>query len=1064
MPCMRAVAGPAAVLSGIVIALLSLSCGPVLAAAPPTLMAILGAAANDNLGRSVAGVGDFNGDGYGDVIVGAPNNDLGGADAGAAYVYFGGPGADAVADLTLVGAAAGDYFGWSVGAAGDVNKDGYDDVIVGAYGNDAGGLAAGRAYVYFGGATPNAVADLTMTGAAASDWLGFSVGGAGDVNGDGYDDVIVGAYGNDAGGAAAGRAYVYFGGASPNNVADMTLTGAAASDWFGYSVAGAGDVNGDGYDDVVVGAYYNDAGGTNAGRAYVYYGGTAPDATADLTFTGAAAGDFFGRAVAGAGDVDGDGYDDVLVGAYLNDAGGADAGRAYLFYGGASTDLIPDVIYTGAAAGNYFGYALTALGDVNGDGYGDVAIGAYRNGAGGTDAGRAYVYYGGEAPDAVADITLTGAAAADAFGVAVGCVGDVNHDGHPDLIVAATGNDAAGTNAGAAYVYDVGPPPAAACRLSDEWGESTNMAYGYSVGGVGDMNGDGHDDVIVGDPQMFVLSGSNTLWQAGAAYVYLGGYWANDPEIEGAAVDDFLGTSVGGAGDVNGDGYGDAIVGAPGNDSGGTDAGRAYVYHGSAYPNSLEDWTLTGQAAYDRFGASVGTAGDVNGDGYADVIVGADNGFGTYGRAYVFHGGLSPDAVPDLVLTGAAAGDRFGCSVGTAGDVNGDGYADVIVGAYANDAGGTEAGRAYVYYGGPGADAVADLVLTGSAAGDDFGRSVGTAGDVNGDGYADVIVGAERNGAGGTNAGRAYVYYGGPGADAAADLVLTGTAGSYFGHSVGTAGDVNGDGYADVIVGALPGNGAAFVFYGGPSPDAAPDRTFSGPPGSGWFGASVAAAGDVNGDGFPDVIVGSPQDYDYKGGYVFDFNRYFVLSPNGGETWNIGSTRTVSWLGAERADVWISLNAGGTYELLAHDVGGADSNTISVTAPGTSSTQAWVKITPADLWTSGSDRSDAFFTVRDPAGVGPAGPNGLQLRAPWPNPASGVVRLGIELPTESVVSVSVFDLAGREVARPIAAERFAAGSVAREWRPADLAPGVYALRAVVGDVKLTQRLVWLGGR
>ena len=109
--------------------------------------------------------------------------------------------------------------------------------------------------------------------------------------------------------------------------------------------------------------------------------------------------------------------------------------------------------------------------------------------------------------------------------------------------------------------------------------------------------------------------------------------------------------------------------------------------------------------------------------------------------------------------------------MGTAGDVNGDGYADVIVGAHFNDAGGSNAGRAYVYYGGPAADAVADLILTGAAAGDLFGYSVGTAGDGNGDGFADVIVGAYQNDAGGTDAGRAYVYYGGPGADAVADLM-----------------------------------------------------------------------------------------------------------------------------------------------------------------------------------------------------------------------------------------------------------------------------------------------------
>ena len=172
-----------------------------------------------------------------------------------------------------------------------------------------------------------------------------------------------------------------------------------------------------------------------------------------------------------------------------------------------------------------------------------------------------------------------------------------------------------------------------------------------------------------------------------------------------------------------------------------------------------------GEAAFDNFGISVSGAGDVNGDGFADVIVGAylnDAGGGNAGRAYVYYGGPAADAVADLTLTGEAAGDEFGISVSGARDVNGDGFADVIVGANLNDAGGGEAGRAYVYYGGPGADAVADLTLTGEAAGDQFGYSVSGAGDVRGDGFADVIVGASLNDAGGLFAGRAYVYYGGP--------------------------------------------------------------------------------------------------------------------------------------------------------------------------------------------------------------------------------------------------------------------------------------------------------------
>jgi len=646
----------------------------------------------------------------------------------------------------------------------------------------------------------------------------------------------------------------------------------------------------------------------------------------------------------------------------------------------------------------------------------------------------------------------------------------VNHDGYPDLVVAATGNDAGGTNAGAAYVFDVGPPPAVAYRdavtLHD--GYSDEM-YGTAVGTAGDYNGDGYADLVVGAWRTI----TGTLL-TGEAYLYRGGAVVNPGSgLELAPWDaaDNFGGSVGTAGDVNGDGYADVVVGACGDPAFGY-VGKAYVHLGNADWTLGADWTLSTWRT-DYFGAAVGTAGDVNGDGYADLLVGAPRDYlaVTGGRAYIYFGGASLDTVADVTLAGATPGDGFGGAVATAGDVNGDGYDDVVVGASGNDAGGADAGRAYICFGGPAMDAAADVVLTGAGAGDDFGCSVAPAGDVNGDGYDDVVVGALTNDAGAPDAGRAYVYYGGTSPDGVADLVLTGTAEmGFFGRSVAGGADLNGDGYDDVVVGAdgeAPG-GRAHVFYGGPSPDATADRTLVGAYGGGSFGFAVATAGDVRGDGFPDLLAGAPFEYvpDSQDGtaHLVDVNRYIVLSPNGGEIWNIGSTHSVSWLGAERADVWISLNGGSTYSLVGHDVGGADSNVVSVTAPGTPTTQARVRVTPSDLWTTGSDRSDAVFTIRDPAGVGPTGPNGLRLAAPWPNPASSAVRLGLELPTESVVSVSVFDLAGREVARPIAAERFAAGTVAREWRPQGLAPGVYTVRARVGEAKLTQRLVWLGGR
>ena len=236
------------------------------------------------------------------------------------------------------------------------------------------------------------VQSMNFTGAAVGDYFGMSVSNAGDVNNDGDDDVIVGAPYNSAGGSYAGRAYLFFGGAAMDSSPDVILTGEAANDYLGYSVSGAGDVNNDGYADVIVGAIGNDAGGANAGRAYIFFGGTAMDSTADVIFTGEAAGDYFGGSVSGAGDVNNDGYGDVIVGARGNDAGGANAGRAYIYFGGASTDSTADVIFTGAAATDLFAYSVSGYGDVNNDGYSDVIVGARGNDAGGTDAGAAYTY------------------------------------------------------------------------------------------------------------------------------------------------------------------------------------------------------------------------------------------------------------------------------------------------------------------------------------------------------------------------------------------------------------------------------------------------------------------------------------------------------------------------------------------------------------------------------------------------------------------------------------------------------------------------------------------------
>jgi hypothetical protein len=349
--------------------------------------------------------------------------------------------------VILTGEAAEDVFGASVASAGDVNGDGFGDIIIGAFQNDAGGTNAGRVYIYFGGPVVDDIADVVFTGTIPNNFFGHVVTGAGDVNGDGYDDVIAAA---PAYNSFAGIAYIYYGGSSMDTIPDVTVTGVNPGDSFGSSMAYVGDVNGDNFADVLVGAY--DAFVNTAGKAYLYFGGVSMDSTADVVMNGEEVADVFGASVSSAGDVNGDGFSDVIVGALNNDAAGMDAGKAYIFFGGLSMDATPDVIMTGSAPGDNFGIVSTA-GDLNDDGFSDVIVGAIRNDAGGTNAGRAYVYFGATNMDSTADLIFTGEAEEDLFGLAVATAGDVNGDGISDIIIGAPYNDFTGTDAGKAYLY-----------------------------------------------------------------------------------------------------------------------------------------------------------------------------------------------------------------------------------------------------------------------------------------------------------------------------------------------------------------------------------------------------------------------------------------------------------------------------------------------------------------------------------------------------------------------------------------------------------------------------------
>ena len=428
-------------------------------------------------------------------------------------------------------------------------------------------------------------------------------------------------------------------------------------------------------------------------------------ATADWTAEGDQAGASLGISVGTAGDVDGDGYSDVVVGAYFYDNGEPDEGRAFVYQGSAS-GLSPAAGWTAESnqALAYFGVSVGTAGDVNGDGYSDVIVGAHFYDNGQADEGAAFVYHGSASGlSAAAGWTAESDQALAYFGISVGTAGDVNADGYSDVVIGAIWLDNGQTDEGAALVYH---GSASGLSATADWTAESDQAgaeFGNSVGTAGDVNGDGYSDVIVG-----ANAHDGGQSDEGAAFVYHGSASGLSPAPDWTAESDqevaFFGISVGMAGDVNGDGYSDVIVGAWLYNNVETNEGRAFVYHGSASGlSATAGWTADSNQGRAYFGWSVGTAGDVNGDGYADVIIGAfnyDNGQIDEGRAFVYHGSSSGlSTTPDWSAESDQVLAYFGISVGTAGDVNADGYSDVIVGAIFYDNSEPDEGQAFVYLG-----------------------------------------------------------------------------------------------------------------------------------------------------------------------------------------------------------------------------------------------------------------------------------------------------------------------------------------------------------------------------
>ncbi|MCB0397363.1 MAG: FG-GAP repeat protein, partial [Flavobacteriales bacterium] len=779
------------------------------------------------------------------------------------------------ASAMVEGDQADAWFGYSVGTAGDVNGDGYSDVIVGAYLYDNGQTEEGAAFVYHGSATGiSTTAAIMVESNQGYSWFGYSVNTAGDVNGDGYSDVIVGAHSYDNGENNEGAAFVYHGSASGiSSIPEDTLDSDQANAYMGFRVSSAGDVNGDGYSDVIVSAHAYTNGEANEGAGFVFHGSAAGvDPTPALIIESNQAGAWMGLGVGAAGDVNGDGYGDVVVGAYKYDNGENDEGAAFVYLGSASGITTPAVDTVESNQTNaLLGFDVGTAGDVNGDGYSDVIIGSYYYANGQATEGAALIFHGNATGISNSIDALLESNQVDArLGFSVNTAGDLNGDGYSDVIAGAPMYDNGELEEGAAFVFygsasGVNTTPAAILEA-----DQADASMGQSVSTAGDVNGDGYSDLIVG--AHLYDNGEN---DEGAAFVYLGGAsgisTSYNAAVESNQADAWMGFSVSSAGDVNGDGYADIVVGAPYFDNGEAEEGAAFVYHGTINGiNTAPAAMVESNQATAYLGISVASAGDVNADGYSDIIVGAnlyDNGEAEEGAAFVYHGsasGISTTAA--IVLEGNLADAYFGQGVATAGDINGDGYSDVIVGAYKYDHTETNEGAVFVFRGSAsGIQAVATDTMYGNQAHAWFGYSVGGAGDINADGFSDVIVGAPLYDGGVADEGGVFVFYGDvKGINPQSDTLLANQADAIYGFCVNTAGDVNADGYSDIIVGAPNydngenDEGAAFVYHGASGGiSASPAVVLENDQADAWMGYSVSKAGDVNGDGYGDVIVGA---------------------------------------------------------------------------------------------------------------------------------------------------------------------------------------------------------------
>jgi len=722
----------------------------------------------DTFGASVAGIGDLDRDGIPDIAVGAANDVTGGSARGAVYIILmnadGTPKSTSkIASGTANGPTLVDLstFGNSVAGIGDIDGDGILDIAAGAVNEDT---ARGVVYIILMNAngTPKLTTKIAsgttnFVTLATFDLFGASVVGIGDIDRDGIPDIAAGAPGDDTGGGSRGTVYIILMNAngtpkSTTTIESGTTNGPtlANGDAFGASVAGIGDLDRDGIPDIAAGADFDDTGGSARGAVHIILmnadgtpKSTSKIASGTTNFVTLTNIDTFGNSVAGLGDLDGDGVLDIAVGADGDDTGGSARGAVYILpltgdfpegFGliDTTTKIASDTAnFVTLVDNDNFGNSVAGIGDIDGDGVQDIAAGAAGDDTGGSGKGAVYIILMNsdgtpKSTTKIADgtanfVTLRNN---DRFGISVAGIGDLDRDGIPDIAAGADNDDTGGNNRGTLYIILMKADGTPKSTITIESGTagfvtlSDNDSFGNSVTEIGDLDGDGVQDIAAG------AAASNTDGAfKGAVYIILmnaNGTPKSTTQIASGTANfvtlsnfDFFGVSVAGIGDIDRDGIPDIAASSHLTDTGGNNRGAVYIIlmNANGTPKStttIESGTANGPTLIDNdeFGVSVAGIGDIDRDGIPDIAAGADEddtGGTDRGAVYIIlmNANGTPKSTKKIAsgttnFVTLADDDNFGRTVAVIGDINRDGIQDIVVSGTLDDTGGANRGAVYI--------------------------------------------------------------------------------------------------------------------------------------------------------------------------------------------------------------------------------------------------------------------------------------------------------------------------------------------------------------------------------